>query len=83
MRKTLALTLAALLLVFAGGRALAATDLLETGSTLLYPLMNLWVALSDRPHRRADHNAGNRQRHRHLASDRRRCANRRIRRLHG
>ena len=44
MRKTLALTLAALLLVSAGGRALAATDLLETGSTLLYPLMNLWVA---------------------------------------
>jgi phosphate transport system substrate-binding protein len=44
MRKTLALALAALLLVSAGGRALAATDLLETGSTLLYPLMNLWVA---------------------------------------
>ncbi|HTZ55279.1 MAG TPA: phosphate ABC transporter substrate-binding protein PstS [Candidatus Acidoferrum sp.] len=44
MRKTLALTLAALLLVSAGGRALAATDLLETGSSLLYPLMNLWVA---------------------------------------
>jgi phosphate transport system substrate-binding protein len=44
MRKTLALALAALLLVSASGRALAATDLLETGSTLLYPLMNLWVA---------------------------------------
>jgi phosphate transport system substrate-binding protein len=44
MRKTLALALAALLLASAGGRALAATDLLETGSTLLYPLMNLWVA---------------------------------------
>jgi phosphate transport system substrate-binding protein len=44
MRKTLALALAALLLVSAGGRALAATDVLETGSTLLYPLMNLWVA---------------------------------------
>jgi phosphate transport system substrate-binding protein len=44
MRKTLALALAALLLVSAGGRALAATDLLETGSSLLFPLMNLWVA---------------------------------------
>jgi phosphate transport system substrate-binding protein len=44
MRKTLALALAALLLVSLGGRALAATNLLETGSSLLYPLMNLWVA---------------------------------------
>jgi phosphate transport system substrate-binding protein len=44
MRKTLALALAALLLVSASGRALAATTLLETGSSLLYPLMNLWVA---------------------------------------
>jgi phosphate transport system substrate-binding protein len=44
MRKTMALALAALLLVSVGGRALAATTLLETGSTLLYPLMNLWVA---------------------------------------
>jgi phosphate transport system substrate-binding protein len=44
MRKTLALALAALLFASAGGRVLAATDLLETGSTLLYPLMNLWVA---------------------------------------
>jgi len=51
MRKTLALTLAALLLVFAGGRALAATDLLETGSTLLYPLMNLWVAAYQDAHK--------------------------------
>jgi phosphate transport system substrate-binding protein len=50
MRKTLALTLAALLLVSAGGRALAATDLLETGSTLLYPLMNLWVAAYQQAH---------------------------------
>jgi phosphate transport system substrate-binding protein len=50
MRKTLALTLAALLLVSAGGRALAATDLLETGSTLLYPLMNLWVAAYQTSH---------------------------------
>lgn len=44
MRKTAALALAALLLVSVGGRALAATTLLETGSSLLYPLMNLWVA---------------------------------------
>ncbi|HUA09939.1 MAG TPA: phosphate ABC transporter substrate-binding protein PstS [Candidatus Acidoferrales bacterium] len=50
MRKTLALALAALLLVSAGGRALAATDLLETGSTLLYPLMNLWVAAYQQGH---------------------------------
>ncbi len=44
MRKTLALALAALLLVSAGGKALAATNLLETGSSLVFPLMNLWVA---------------------------------------
>jgi len=44
MRKTTALALAALLLVSFGGRAVAATTLLETGSSLLYPLMNLWVA---------------------------------------
>ncbi|MGA8840272.1 MAG: phosphate ABC transporter substrate-binding protein PstS [Candidatus Aquilonibacter sp.] len=50
MRKTLALALAALLLVSVGGRALAATDLLETGSTLLYPLMNLWVAAYQQAH---------------------------------
>jgi phosphate transport system substrate-binding protein len=44
MRKTLALTLAALFAFATAGQALAATRLLETGSTLLYPLMNLWVA---------------------------------------
>jgi phosphate transport system substrate-binding protein len=44
MRKTMALALAALLIASAGAQALAATTLLETGSTLLYPLMNLWVA---------------------------------------
>ena len=44
MRKTTALALAALLLVSLTGRAFAATTLLETGSSLLYPLMNLWVA---------------------------------------
>jgi phosphate transport system substrate-binding protein len=44
MRKTLALTLTALLLVSAGGKAFAATNLLETGSSLVFPLMNLWVA---------------------------------------
>jgi phosphate transport system substrate-binding protein len=42
MRKTMALTLAALFAT--AGPAFAATRLLETGSTLLYPLMNLWVA---------------------------------------
>jgi phosphate transport system substrate-binding protein len=51
MRKTMALTLTALLLVSAGGRALAATDLLETGSTLVYPLMNLWVADYQQAHK--------------------------------
>lgn len=50
MRKTMALALAALLLVSVGGRALAATTLLETGSTLLYPLMNLWVADYQKDH---------------------------------
>ncbi len=52
MRKTLALALAALLLASGGvaGRAFAATNLLETGSTLLYPLMNLWVADYQREH---------------------------------
>jgi phosphate transport system substrate-binding protein len=50
MRKTLALALAALLLVSMGGRALAATTLLETGSSLLYPLMNLWVAAYQQTH---------------------------------
>jgi len=44
MRKTLALTLAALFAFATAGQALAATRLLETGSTLLYPLMNIWVA---------------------------------------
>jgi phosphate transport system substrate-binding protein len=44
MRKTLALTLAALFAFATAGQALAATRLLETGSTLLYPLVNLWVA---------------------------------------
>ena len=51
MRKTLALALAALLLVSVGGRALAATDLLETGSSLLYPLMNLWVDAYQQNHK--------------------------------
>ena len=44
MRKTLALMLVGLLTVTVGAPALAATRLLETGSSLLYPLMNLWVA---------------------------------------
>lgn len=42
MRKILALTLAALFV--AAAPAFAATRLLETGSSLLYPLMNIWVA---------------------------------------
>jgi phosphate transport system substrate-binding protein len=44
MRTSLALTLAALFAFATAGQTLAATRLLETGSTLLYPLMNLWVA---------------------------------------
>ena len=50
MRKTLALALAALLLASGAGRALAATNLLETGSSLVYPLMNLWVADYQKEH---------------------------------
>ena len=50
MRKTLALAVAALLIASGAGRALAATNLLETGSTLLYPLMNLWVADYQKDH---------------------------------
>lgn len=42
MRKTIALVFVGLL-AFAAP-ALAATRLLETGSSLLYPLMNIWVA---------------------------------------
>lgn len=47
MRKTIALALLTALMVACGGgggRAFAGTSLLETGSTLVYPLMNLWVA---------------------------------------
>jgi phosphate transport system substrate-binding protein len=44
MRKTMTLTLAALFAIGTGSSAFAATRLLETGSTLMYPLMNLWVA---------------------------------------
>ncbi len=51
MRTILALAVAALLLASAAGRVLAATNLLETGSTLLYPLMNLWVADYQKEHR--------------------------------
>ncbi|MDE2480567.1 MAG: phosphate ABC transporter substrate-binding protein PstS [bacterium] len=52
MRKTLALAFAALLAagLLGGGKALAGTSLLETGSTLVYPLMNLWVADYQRAH---------------------------------
>jgi phosphate transport system substrate-binding protein len=44
MRRSLALALAAFFAFATAGQALAASRLLETGSTLLYPLMNLWVA---------------------------------------
>jgi phosphate transport system substrate-binding protein len=45
MRKVTAAALAAFLIVSGAATALAAQNtLLETGSTLLYPLMNLWVA---------------------------------------
>ncbi|HET9029096.1 MAG TPA: phosphate ABC transporter substrate-binding protein PstS [Candidatus Aquilonibacter sp.] len=52
MRKMLALALAGLVVACAGGggRAFAGTNLLETGSTLLYPLMNLWVADYQKEH---------------------------------
>lgn len=48
MRKTMALALAALIATSA--QALAGTNLLETGSTLVYPLMNLWVADYQKAH---------------------------------
>jgi phosphate transport system substrate-binding protein len=44
LRKSLALMLVALFAFATAGQAFAASRLLETGSTLLYPLMNLWVA---------------------------------------
>ena len=79
MRKTLALTLAALFAFATAGHALAATRLLETGSTLLYPLMNLWVAdYQKEQRRRSDHDPGYRQRYRHLAGHRGRRADRRV-----
>ncbi len=53
MRKTLALAFAALLAAGAlgSGKAMAGTSLLETGSTLVYPLMNLWVADYQKDHK--------------------------------
>jgi phosphate transport system substrate-binding protein len=44
MRKSTVFLLTCLLVLGAAGQAFAATRLLETGSSLLYPLMNLWVA---------------------------------------
>jgi phosphate transport system substrate-binding protein len=44
MRKHTVFVLACIFALAAAGPALAATRLLETGSSLLYPLMNLWVA---------------------------------------
>ncbi|HUY10819.1 MAG TPA: phosphate ABC transporter substrate-binding protein PstS [Candidatus Dormibacteraeota bacterium] len=44
MRKLTAVALAAVFAFGLFGAARAATPLLETGSSLLYPLMNLWVA---------------------------------------
>lgn len=40
-----------MLLGAAGGQALAATRITETGSSLMYPLMNLWVAAYQGDHR--------------------------------
>ncbi len=52
MRKTIALVLMALMVACGGGggHAFAGTSLLETGSTLVYPLMNLWVADYQKAH---------------------------------
>lgn len=44
MRKVTAFLFAGVLSLAVFGQAFAAVRLLETGSTLLYPLMNLWVA---------------------------------------
>ncbi|MHB8462189.1 MAG: phosphate ABC transporter substrate-binding protein PstS, partial [Vulcanimicrobiaceae bacterium] len=44
MRKISAAALALAFVLTSAGSALAATKMLETGSSLVYPLMNLWVA---------------------------------------
>ncbi len=50
MRKISLAAIALGALVLTSGPALAATRLLETGSSLLYPLMNLWVASYQQAH---------------------------------
>lgn len=50
MRKGTALLFAGALALATMGQAFAAARLLETGSTLLYPLMNLWVQDYQRSH---------------------------------
>ncbi|MGC8486455.1 MAG: hypothetical protein ACP5O6_12620 [Candidatus Baltobacteraceae bacterium] len=44
MRKLTAVALAAVFALGSFAAARAATPILETGSSLLYPLMNIWVA---------------------------------------
>ncbi|MGH7708852.1 MAG: phosphate ABC transporter substrate-binding protein PstS [Vulcanimicrobiaceae bacterium] len=50
MRKTLSALTVGVLLAAATGTAFAATKLLETGSSLVYPLVNLWVADYQKQH---------------------------------
>ncbi len=50
MKKLSALTFACAIALASAGTALASVRLLETGSTLLYPLMNLWVVAYQRDH---------------------------------
>jgi phosphate transport system substrate-binding protein len=50
IRKLNVLFLIGILTAALGGQAFAATRLLETGSSLLYPLMNLWVAAYQETH---------------------------------
>jgi phosphate transport system substrate-binding protein len=50
MKKVPALILTSVLAFAGAGTALASTRLLETGSSLLYPLMNLWVVAYQREH---------------------------------
>lgn len=51
MRKVAALFVGSILSLAIFGQAFAAVRLLETGSSLLYPLMNLWVDGYQRSHR--------------------------------
>ncbi|MHB8141501.1 MAG: phosphate ABC transporter substrate-binding protein PstS [Vulcanimicrobiaceae bacterium] len=51
MRKSLITAVAMGLVLATASTAFAATRMLETGSTLLYPLVNLWVATYQKEHR--------------------------------